>query len=144
MSVETYTQADFRKKNKNIKPRSLVLGPEKGLEKGEMPFLEDFENSPPFVKKAVEYFPTLQDFGFTEDEIAKNSQKQHQLFKGGEISGLQRLKEYMFSEKSLFGQFDKTRNEISGPGISSNLSPWIANGSLSVRYVYLMAKVFED
>lgn len=50
----------------------------------------------------------------------------------------------MFSEKSL-GHYDKTRNDILGlDNISSKLSPWIANGSISVRYVYWMAKVFED
>ena len=86
MSEENYTQTDFRKLNKNTKIRPLLLGPDEGLEKGEMPFLEDLEHCP-FVQKAIEYFPTLQDFGFTEDEIAENSQK-HQFFQGGEISGL--------------------------------------------------------
>ncbi|WP_242095066.1 DASH family cryptochrome [Aestuariivivens sediminicola] len=84
--------------------------------------------------------PTLADLGFQDFE-------QHPLsafpFTGGERSAFQRLNYYIFETKKL-GVYKKTRNGLIGTNYSSKLSPWLANGSLSVRTVYWNVKRFEE
>lgn len=55
-------------------------------------------------------------------------------FKGGESEGLKRLEEYISSNS--IPTYKKDRNGFIGVNFSSKLSPWIANGSLSIRQVY--------
>ena len=63
-------------------------------------------------------------------------------FRGGEREGLKRLEEYIFGTKSI-SHYAKTRNALDGLNFASKLSPWIANGTLSIRKVYHEALRFE-
>jgi len=64
-------------------------------------------------------------------------------FKGGESAGLARLEEYLFETGSL-ATYKETRNGLLGANYSSKLSPWLANGSLSIRKVYHETRRFEN
>jgi deoxyribodipyrimidine photo-lyase len=46
-------------------------------------------------------------------------------------------------EKRSVKHYDDTRNNLIGSEYSSKLSPWLANGSISVRDVYWTVKEFE-
>lgn len=83
--------------------------------------------------------PTLQDLGF---EAFKTHPKTAFPFLCGETYALKRLKNYFFETKKL-GFYKKTRNRLIGTDFSSKFSPWLANGSLSVRTIYWEVKQFE-
>jgi len=83
--------------------------------------------------------PTLKELGFDDFETHPNSAFP---FKGGEISGLERLNDYFFNTKKL-GFYKKTRNGLVGVDYSSKFSPWLANGSISARTIYWQVKKFE-
>jgi deoxyribodipyrimidine photo-lyase len=83
--------------------------------------------------------PTMQDLGFSEiipDERAAIQ------FIGGESEALKRVQDYIWQNRSL-EQYKNTRNQLLGENYSSKFSPWLANGSLSSRYVYHEIKKFE-
>ena len=84
--------------------------------------------------------PTLSDLGFEEFRVHKNS-----VFKfiGGETSAKERVYEYFFETKKI-SKYKLTRNGLLGKDYSSKLSSWLANGSLSVRYVYMQIKKYEE
>lgn len=54
-------------------------------------------------------------------------------WKGGEKAANDRLEYYT---KNCIKKYDSTRWGLLGADYSSKLSAWIANGSISVRYVY--------
>ena len=84
--------------------------------------------------------PTLNDLGFEEFRVHKNS-----VFKfiGGETSAKERVYEYFFETKRI-SRYKLTRNGLLGKDYSSKLSSWLANGSISVRYVYMQIKKYEE
>ena len=53
---------------------------------------------------------------------------------GGRTAGLRRLRQFVFDEQSIT-EYKQTRNCLDGLDGSSTLSPWLANGALSVREV---------
>ena len=53
-------------------------------------------------------------------------------FSGGEVPARERLDYYLF-ESHCIATYKQTRNALDEPDASSRLSPWLANGSLSVR-----------
>ena len=53
---------------------------------------------------------------------------------GGREAGLRRLRQFIFDEESIT-RYKETRNCLDGMDGSSTLSPWLANGCLSVREV---------
>ena len=53
---------------------------------------------------------------------------------GGRPAGLRRLKQFVFDEERIT-RYKETRNCLDGLDGSSTLSPWLANGNLSVREV---------
>jgi len=55
---------------------------------------------------------------------------------------LKRLHDFLFISRAVL-TYPETRNQLDGPNFSSKLSPWLANGSLSVRLVYHEARRFE-
>ncbi|MBT8245156.1 MAG: DASH family cryptochrome [Winogradskyella sp.] len=83
--------------------------------------------------------PSLEDLGFKDFE---NDPQTAFPFKGGETEALNRLKDYFFNTKKL-GFYKKTRNGLVGLDYSSKFSPWLANGSISVRTIYWQVKKFE-
>lgn len=56
-------------------------------------------------------------------------------FKGGESQGLKHL-DYYFGKTQAASEYKETRNELEGWLPSTKFSPWLANGSISVRTVY--------
>ena len=85
------------------------------------------------------------DLGFSSEEVQSTVEQDERIcyrFKGGEEAGLRRLREYIF-DNGTFSEYKITRNELMGTDTSSKLSPWIANGSLSIRKVYWEVKKFE-
>jgi len=63
--------------------------------------------------------------------------------RGGSAAGARRLHEWMFREQAL-ASYRETRNQLDGLYASSNLSPWLANGSLSVRQIAHSLLRFES
>ena len=84
--------------------------------------------------------PTLNDLGFEEFRVHKNSAFK---FIGGETSAKERVYEYFFENKRI-SKYKLTRNGLLGKDYSSKLSSWLANGSISVRYVYMQIKKYEE
>jgi len=83
--------------------------------------------------------PTLKDLGL--DSIEKHANSAFP-FEGGESEALKRLDYYFFETKKL-GFYKKTRNGLIGTDFSSKFSPWLANGSISAKTIYLKIKTFE-
>ena len=83
--------------------------------------------------------PSLPDLGFEDFTTSPESAFP---FKGGETNAIQRIKSYFFETKQL-GFYKKTRNGLLGVDYSSKLSAWLANGSLSPRFIYQQVKTFE-
>lgn len=63
-------------------------------------------------------------------------------FVGGETNACQRLDYYLF-DKKLIVNYKQTRNGLLGSDYSTKLSPWLAMGSISPRYIYAKIKEFE-
>lgn len=84
--------------------------------------------------------PTLEELGYPSIPMDKRS-----VFpcKGGESEALQHLKEYIWENQQIT-TYKETRNQLVGIQYSTKLSPWLANGSLSVRTVYHEVRKFED
>lgn len=63
-------------------------------------------------------------------------------FRGGETHALYRVNEYLWDSKHVT-RYKDMRNDLSGVNSSTKFSSWLANGSLSPRYVYSEMKRFE-
>ena len=83
--------------------------------------------------------PTLKDLGFEEFEIHENSVFK---FLGGETSGKNRIEEYFFKSRNI-SNYKYTRNGLIGKDYSSKFSPWLANGSISARFIYYKLNEYE-
>lgn len=77
------------------------------------------------------------------EHCKKQDERAPYLFKGDEQSALDRVKQFIWGGTGLENYRD-TCNQLLGADFSSKLSPWIANGSLSVRYVYHEIRKFEQ
>ena len=92
-------------------------------------------------KIAIDYpIPSLSDLGFDLFEVHKNSVFK---FNGGEINGKKRIDDYFFNTKNV-SNYKSTRNGLIGENYSSKFSPWLANGSVSVKYIYNQLKKYES
>ena len=74
-------------------------------------------------------------------KIGQSGNEKAHLFNGGETNGLVHLKRY-FSE-NLASSYKRTRNELDDWDSSCKFSPWLANGSLSVRQIVSELKNYE-
>jgi deoxyribodipyrimidine photo-lyase len=93
--------------------------------------------------KFTKFIPTLSDFGFDEKEINDiGDERTCYHFTGGERYGLTRLNEYVHQKKSV-AIYAQTRNEVIGTENTAKLSPWLANGSISIRRIFHSVKHFE-
>ena len=84
--------------------------------------------------------PSISDLGYEEFEVHNDSTFK---FLGGETHGINRVNEYFFESKNL-SKYKLTRNGLVGKDYSSKISSWLANGSLSVKYVYSQIKIYEE
>jgi deoxyribodipyrimidine photo-lyase len=88
------------------------------------------------MKHSTKFMPTLDDFEFSKEEIEKPKDNRACLdFIGGEDAGIERVNDYLWGTKSV-GKYVTTRNDLLGSNYSSKISPWLAIGALSPRYVY--------
>ena len=95
-----------------------------------------FENKIP-----IDYpIPSLSDIGFNMFDVHGKSVFK---FKGGEINGKTRINDYFFNTKNV-SAYKLTRNGLIGENYSSKFSPWLANGSVSVKYIYNQLKKYES
>lgn len=85
----------------------------------------------------------VQHLDFPDLPIEKVDQRAAMQFKGGETEALKRLHYYLFESKLLL-TYKETRNGLIGGDYSSKLSPWLAMGCISPRYIYHEIKSFEN
>jgi deoxyribodipyrimidine photo-lyase len=71
-----------------------------------------------------------------------SSQMDKPLFKGGETHALHHLTQYFNS--TLPSTYKDTRNGLDGMDYSTKLSPWLANGNLSVRQITHTLRTYES
>ena len=91
-------------------------------------------------KISIEYpIPSLSDLGFKDFEVHKDSVFR---FKGGEINAKDRIRNYFFETRNV-STYKLTRNGLIGEDYSSKFSPWLANGSVSVKYIFKSLKEYE-
>lgn len=84
--------------------------------------------------------PSLTDLGFDAFETDPRSAFP---FSGGSSSGIARLQHYFEGTQAL-SRYKQTRNGLVGLDYSSKISAWLANGSLSARYIYWEIKKYEQ
>ena len=91
-------------------------------------------------KISVDYsIPSLSDLGFKDFEVHKDSVFR---FKGGETNAKNRIRNYFFETRNV-STYKLTRNGLIGEDYSSKFSPWLANGSVSVKYIFKSLKEYE-
>ena len=91
-------------------------------------------------KILVDYpIPSLSDLGFEDFDVHKDSVFR---FKGGETNAKYRIKNYFFDTRNV-SSYKLTRNGLIGENYSSKFSPWLANGSVSVKYIFKLLKEYE-
>ncbi|MFI2859133.1 DASH family cryptochrome [Paenibacillus sp. JSM ZJ436] len=91
------------------------------------------------VSLAVEEgdLPELAALGLADDELPPQP-----VFTGGSSAGRKRLT-YYFHEQDNISRYSETRNGMLEPDASSKLSPYLALGCLSPRFVYWSLKEAE-
>ena len=91
-------------------------------------------------KISIEYpIPSLSDLGFKDFEVHKDSVFR---FKGGEINAKNRIRNHFFETRNV-SMYKLTRNGLIGEDYSSKFSPWLANGSVSAKYIFKSLKEYE-
>lgn len=80
--------------------------------------------------------PTLQQLGF-EETLTQS------IYQGGQTAGEKRLDYYLFKTNAI-QTYKETRNGMLKQDDSSKLSPYLAHGCLSSRYVYWELKRYEQ
>lgn len=78
-----------------------------------------------------------QQFSWGEEEKAKDSIR----FRGGESAAVSWLQEYFSDQRPA--DYKQVRNELDGWSHSTKFSPWLSNGSLSVRRLVAALREYE-
>ncbi|MBI3232884.1 MAG: DASH family cryptochrome [Bacteroidetes bacterium] len=86
------------------------------------------------------HWPSLEELG--SEKIVPDSRAAIQ-FKGGETSGINRLKTYLYETKAI-SNYKETRNGMIGENYSSKFSAWLSLGCLSTREIYHEIKKYEE
>ncbi|TDF36357.1 DASH family cryptochrome [Alteromonadaceae bacterium M269] len=86
--------------------------------------------------------PPLQLESSWRNELIRQPTNTSSSFVGGEHVAQKQLNYYLFDSHQV-KQYKQTRNDLEGWDNSSKLSPWLANGCLSVRQVMHRLKQFE-
>lgn len=84
--------------------------------------------------------PTLKDMGLKDFAPDERSEI---IFTGGEVAALQRLQTFL-GDNQYIDYYHNNYCELQGLNNSSKLSPWLANGALSPKYVYTELKAYEQ
>ena len=101
------------------------------LEVPDLPDLPELDGLPQRGDDALGSFPALEQLGL---ERPTDDDRGVLQFEGGESAGKARLEKYVWDGDHL-REYKQTRNGLLGANYSSKLSPWLATGSLSPRYV---------
>jgi deoxyribodipyrimidine photo-lyase len=83
------------------------------------------------------YMPTLHDLGYTDEQIEfanRDDPRSAIVFHGGESAALERVNEYIWERDLLKASFT-TKDDLIGPNYSSKLSPYLAHGCLSPKFL---------
>jgi deoxyribodipyrimidine photo-lyase len=120
---------DFRdftvRMSKRAKAEPMLPVPEN------LPFPEKFKSD------LTTYMPTLSDLGYTDEQI-EEAETIHPtcdvIFRGGETAALARVHEYVW-EKNLLMNYKHRRRIPILQQRTSKLSPWLAHGCLSPRFL---------
>lgn len=122
----------------------------KDMPDGFTPFRKKIEKNIPFYGAMPECFenanPLIHDLSNTLWDLRPDYNKHSDTafpFKGGETAAKKRIESYFFDSHRI-STYKKTRNGMVGSEYSSKLSPWLANGSLSVRYVWEKVLDYEQ
>ncbi|MDZ7898698.1 MAG: DASH family cryptochrome [Arcicella sp.] len=106
-----------------------------------------FRNKAEKFAKIRHTFKISKNLKFDENtdlgEVPILTQSEDLAFKGGETEALKRLEDY-FWQKDLLKVYKETRNGMLGLDYSSKFSVWLANGSISPRYIYDEIKRYEQ
>ena len=84
----------------------------------------------------------LPDLEQLNQTCAMPDQRAEYVFEGGEQTGIQQLSRYLGPERYL-DQYNDTRYDLMGAHKASRISPWLASGCLSPKYVYAELKAYE-
>ena len=116
----------------------------KALPRQYTPFRQEVENLPPVQAITIPALPPPPR-GLQAPEVKLPDTGPHPAFvaRGGEAAGQLRLHTWMFRERGI-DHYDQTRNELEGLFFSSGLSPWLANGALSVRRLATELAKYEE
>jgi deoxyribodipyrimidine photo-lyase len=104
---------------------------------------------PPGIAVASDNTESLQAFlerTISDDLVSSRSERGQRGvldFKGGEIEGEERLKDWMWRKDRLRTYFD-TRNQSGNSDFSSKLSPWLALGCVSPKTIYWNCRRYEE
>ncbi|CAI5948287.1 unnamed protein product [Closterium sp. NIES-64] len=77
--------------------------------------------------------PTLADLGI--DAPPPQDSRGVLAFRGGETAALARVDEYVW-QRDCIKEYKLTRNGMVGADYSTKLSPWLAHGCISARYIH--------
>ncbi len=94
---------------------------------------------PPLPNVELGQCPTLEELGLEEPDPDPRATF---IFKGGETEGMRRLQAYMWDRDRL-RVYKQTRNGMLNPDDSSKLSPWLALGCLSPRWIHAEVQRYE-
>ncbi len=86
--------------------------------------------------------PTLEELGFSAEEITEPDPRGVLDYRGGETAGLRRLHEYLWESDNII-TYKETRNGLLGADYSSKFSAWLSLGCLSPRRIYEEVKRYE-
>jgi len=139
-----HLQADFPKVNFNSIWTHTLFSPE------QLPFtIDELPNSFSQFRKQVEHIAIDKCFAIpvdfpaliTEPPELRLTQQTKSEFEGGEKAALTQLEAYFSSAQPA--SYKQTRDELSGWSNSTKFSPWLANGSLSVKRIVSRLKAYE-
>lgn len=96
-------------------------------------------------QSGFDYLPSLCDLGYDDHDMASINVDSRSVmrFRGGESVAQARLKDYIW-EKDLLKVYFETRNGMIGADYSSKLSPWLAHGCISPRYIAAQCAKYEE
>lgn len=92
------------------------------------------------LNAGVGRMPNFEDFGL---EAPVSDPRAVLPFHGGETAGLARVQYYLW-DSDLLQKYKETRNGMVGGDYSSKLSPYLAHGCISGRWVYSQIKAYEQ
>jgi deoxyribodipyrimidine photo-lyase len=83
------------------------------------------------------YMPTMHDLGYTDEQVEfanRDDPRSAIVFRGGESAALERMNDYFWTRDLLKASFT-TKDDLIGPNYSSKLSPYLAHGCLSPKFL---------